>query len=111
MKLKFIYTDLVLFYKIVNELVPIYLPTYITICTPDQVRNTRVNAAIHDLSDSSSYRCSVTPNCDAFKTSYFYRSMTKWNSLPPSIRQAERISIFKSSLVDFLWSADNDWPD
>ena len=110
-KLKFIYTDLVLFYKIVNELVPIILPPYLSICTPDQVRNTRQNAAIHDLSDSSSYQCSVTPDCDAFRTSYFYRSMTKWNSLPPSIRQAERISVFKSSLVDFMWSADNDWPD
>ena len=110
-KLKFIYTNIVLFYKIVNGLVPINLPSYLSICMPDHVRNTRQNAAIHDLSDSSTYQCSITPDCEAFRNSFFYRTMNRWNSLPPNIRQAERISSLKSLLLDYFWSSDNDWPD
>ncbi len=110
-KLKFILNDLVMFYKIVNELVPISLPSYIAACVPDDVRYTRRNATIQDLSDSSTYKCSITPNCDAFRYSFFYRTVHRWNSLPVSIRQATSLAAMKSSLTMFLWSADTDWPD
>ena len=111
MKLKFIFNDLVMFYKIVNELIPITLPSYINVCRPEDVRYTRRNAAIQDLSDSSTYTSSVTPNCDIFRNSFFYRTLQKWNKLPISIRQASSLSLMKSALTTFLWSADNDWPD
>ncbi len=111
MKLKFIFNDLVMFYKIVNELIPISLPSYINVCRPEDVRYTRRNAAIQDLSDSSTYTSSVNPNCDTFRNSFFYRSLQKWNKLPISIRQASSLSLMKSSLTTFLWSADDDWPD
>ena len=110
-KLKFIYTDLILFYKIVNKTVSITLPSYISVCGPEDVRYTRRNAPIHDLSDFSTYNCNITPSCDVFKNSYFYRSVHRWNKLPVSIRQVGRISSFKSMLTKFLWSADIDWPD
>ena len=34
-KMKFIYNDLVMFYKIVNRLTPVELPDYITVCEPE----------------------------------------------------------------------------
>ena len=111
MKLKFIFNDLVMFYKIVNELVPISLPSYITVCVPDDVRYTRRNAAIHNLSDSSTFQCSVTPNCDAFRYSFFYRTVRRWNILPVSIRDSTSLTSMKTSLTTFLWSGDTDWPD
>ena len=33
--MKFIYNDLVLFYKIVNQLIPVELPDYITVYEPE----------------------------------------------------------------------------
>ena len=111
MKLKFIYSDLMLFYKIVNNLIPIGLPDYITVCEPDQTRYTRRNAPIHDRSDTSTYRCSVTPNSDNFRNSFFYRTMSRWNNLPVGVRGARFVSAFKTSLIEYLWSSDTDWPD
>ena len=111
MKFKFIYNDIVLFYKIVNRLVPISLPLYISACIPDDVRYTRQTAPIYDRSDFSTFQCSVTPNYDAFKYSFFYRTMQRWNSLPVCVIQAASLTTLKSSLTNFLWSSDTDWPD
>ena len=104
--LKFIYNDLILFYKIVNGVVPISLPSYITVCEPEGTRYTRHNAQIIDRSDVSTYNCGVVPRIDAFRNSYFYRTMRKWNSLPVGIRQSEGISAYTSSLMEYLWAAD-----
>ena len=109
--LKFIYNDLILFYKIVNGVVPISLPNYITVCEPEGTQYTRRNAQIIDRSDVSTYNCSIVPRIDAFRNSYFYRTMRKWNSLPVGIRQSEGISAYKSSLIEYLWAADTVWPD
>ena len=110
-RFKFIYNDLMLFYKIMNALTPIALPEYITVAEAGKVRYTRRTAAIVDHTDTSTLCCSVGPNCDSFKNSYFYRTMLLWNSLPVSVRQSDGISHFKSTLVAILWSADISWPD
>lgn len=111
MKLKFIFNDIVMFYKIVNGLVPITLPSCISACTPSDVRYTRRNAAIHELADSSTFQCSVTPNCEQFRHSFFYRTMRKWNSLPIAIRQTMCLSALKVALTKYMWSPDTEWPD
>ena len=36
--------------------------------------------------------------------SYFYRTHILWNQLPYEIRSIKRPSIFKSRLIDHLWS-------
>ena len=111
MKLKFIYNDLVLFYKIVNELVPIEFPDHISVCNAEGSRFTRQNAAIHNLSDISSYCCNITPSSDALKHSFFFRTAINWNGLPVNVRQSDHLAMFKSSLTSYLWSPDVDWPD
>ena len=110
-RFKFLYNDLLLFYKIVNKLVPISLPEYITVAEAEQVRYTRRTAAIVDHVDTSTFKSSIVPACESFRNSFFYRTMIVWNNLPVSVRQSDRISGFKTSLVKFLWSADTKWPD
>ena len=66
MKEKFIYNDLVLFYKIVNSMIPVSLPGYITQCCSEGIRYTRHNAPIIDRSDVSTYTSSVVPESDIF---------------------------------------------
>ena len=101
-----------LFYKIVNKFVPVSLPGYITVCQPEGSRYTRRNAQIHDMTDISTYKSSIVPCSNAFRDSFFYRSMIRWNDLPVIVRQSECISGFKSSLTKHLWTAaDDDWPD
>ncbi len=111
LKLKFIYNDLVLFYKIVNKMVPIEFPEEISVCNSEGLRLTRQTAAVHDLSDVTTYRFSSTPSSDAYKHSFFYRTVLRWNSVPVDIRQSGVLSLFKSSLTRYLWSPDVDWPD
>ena len=110
-KLKFIYNDLVMFYKIVNGIVPISLPDYISIIQPEDTRYTRSSALIHDLTDTSSYQCNVPINNDIFKNSFFCRAIRVWNSLPETVRQTERISLYKPMLLRYIWSPDTVWPD
>ena len=111
MKLKFIYNDLILFYKIIHKMVPIEFPDHITVCKPEGKRLTRQSAAIHDHSDVTTYRSSSTPSSDALKHSYFFRTMLRWNSMPVDIRQSDGLPLFKSKLMSYLWSPDVDWPD
>ena len=88
-KMKFIDNDLVMFYKIVNQLIPVELPDYITVCETENSRFTRHTASVHNSGDNSKFSCSVKLNCDAFKQSFFCRSLNRWNNLPLETRQAK----------------------
>ena len=100
-----------LFYKIVNDLVAISLPEYITVARPETLRYTRETAAIIGEQDTTIYSCTIAPNCNSFKHSFFYRSSSLWNKLPNSIRIIDKVSVFKHELTKFLWTADTKWPD
>ena len=110
-KFKFFLNDLALFYKILNSLVSIKLPGHFVILQGDQVRCTRTTSAIISQNDTTLMKCNIRPNCESFKNCFYYRTMVMWNRLPCNIRQTARISLFKSKLTKFLWTADNDWPD
>ena len=110
-RLKFIHNSIMLFYKIVNDLVAISLPEYITAARPETLRYTRETAAIIGEQDTTTYSCNVAHNCNSFKHSFFYKSSSLWNKLPNSIRIIDKVSVFKQELTKFLWSADTKWPD
>ena len=114
-KLKFYHNSLMLFFKIINGLTRISLPSYITVSEAENFHHrTRGSADIIDGSDTSTYRCNIVENCDSFRNSYFVRTMKLWNALPVGIRQIGRISIFKNKLTLFLWStaaSATSWPD
>ena len=111
MKFKFMYNDLNLFYKIVNKLVPIDFPSYISVVVPEGTRYTRSSAAVHEKTDFTLYSCKMIPSNDAFRHSYFYRTVLNWNKLPIFVRQSEGLTTFKRTLKSFLWSVDSEWPD
>ena len=110
-RFKFMHNSITLFYKIVNHLVPISLPEYISLLQPEATRYTRSTASVIDGSDTSTYVCSVVPNCSSFRNGFFHRTMLLWNALPAHVRQTDKISIFKTQLTKFFWSADISWPD
>ncbi len=110
-KLKFIYNDLMMYFKIVNDLVPVKLPEFITIIQPEESRYTRNTAPIHNRTDKTRYQCNVPINNDIFRNSYFCRVIRYWNSLPENIRQTERVSVYKQLLLKHIWSSDTIWPD
>ena len=110
-KYKFAVTDLILFFKIMNCLVPIALPEQFTVVQSNNVRLTRQTAAIKEDNDITTVNCSIKPSCDSFRNCFFYRTMTLWNSIPYIIRQQPSITKFKSQVTQFLLSADLDWPD
>ena len=111
MKLKFYHNSLTLFYKIINGLTKISLPDYITVSEAVNLRYTRNSSSVIEGVDTTTYCCSVVPNCDSFRYSFFVRTVKLWNALPVGIRQCSCVSVFKVYLTTFLWSCDTNWPD
>ena len=70
-RLKFIHNSLMIFYKIVNKLICISLPNYLTVAEANTTRYTRSTASVVEGQDTSTYCCSVVPNCDSFRNSFF----------------------------------------
>ena len=92
MKSKFIFSDLVLFYKIVRDMVRIDLPGYVSKVEPHHVRRvTRSTSAIAEGVDNSTNKCNAKPTVNAFRDSYFYRTVEQWNKLPVDIRSIENV--------------------
>ena len=108
-KMRFWLNDLKLLYKIMNGLVPIALPDYITFAGATQSRLTSRTAAVIGGCDTTTLYYCIRPNCDTFRDRFFYRTLIAWNNLPVDIRQVEGVSSFKGKLIDHLWSASNDW--
>ena len=93
MRMKFMHNAITLFYKICNDLITISLPDYIVKARPEAMRFTRSNANTIHLLDTTAYYCSIFPNCNAFKYSFFYRTMILWNALPADLTQLDKISL------------------
>ena len=104
MREKFIFSDLVLFYKIINDEVPIKLPKYVSRIEPQNIKRvTRSNKAMADGIDKSKYRCNIIPKVKSFQDSYFYRTVHNWNDLPLVLRELTDIESFKKLLKEHLW--------
>ena len=96
MKHHFLKYDLLLFFKIIHELVPITMPHEITKFNP------RTRSNINNL-----YKCQLHENITNAKrfisNSFFVRTMTQWNRLPDDIRVIENFTSFESAVNDHLW--------
>lgn len=110
LRFKFLLTDMILFYKIVNSLVPIELPDDFSLIDPKKVRYTRSTQNILSQDDKSTYKCNIRPSIKVYENSYFYRSVKNWNKLPYCIRQLPSLSNFKARLTEFLWTVELNWP-
>ena len=99
--------DLVLFHKIVYEVIPIKFPNYLSFFSgSSRLRSCRLDSLclVSNLqldSHSDTY----------LKKSFFYRTHLKWNALPLELRQITLTSTFKQEESKFLWKyvlEDND---
>ena len=95
--------DLCFFHKIVNDLIPIKLPDYVTKYRGNsRLRNKNLEV------DADCYICNLgeggkfNSTSPIFK-SFYYRTTFLWNKLPPDIRIISSIHIFKSRVKQFLW--------
>ena len=96
---KFDLNDLVFFYKIVNELIPVSLPDYLSFYQG----SSRLRRCHFDsLSVVSSIIPRSTQN-NALSRSFFYRTHLLWNQIPLEIRQITSLSLFKSEVTKHLW--------
>ena len=95
---KFIFTDMVLFYKILNGLVPISLPQYITLRsnTRSSVNNGGTLGIDSDIVHN--------PIRNVLGRSFFPRSISIWNHLSPAIKESENVNLFKSGIKSYLWN-------
>ncbi len=99
MALKFDLNDLVLFHKIIHELIPVDLPGYLSFFNGQtRLRNTHL--------DRLSFITSLVPKGSStalINKSFFYRVHSLWNSLPFVIREIESTSVFKNKLIIHMW--------
>ena len=95
---RFDFLDIIFFYKIIKGLIPVELPPYIMLYSG----NSRLRSS---HMDHLCYVSSITPRStnNALGKSFFYRTITKWNHIPLSIRDLNDIGEFKSSLIKYMW--------
>ena len=107
--LKFDLNDLVLFHKIIHDIVPISLPPYLKLFEgQSRLRSTHL--------DELSYVSDLIPRGNStvhLDKSFFYRTHSLWNALPYELREMEGVSVFKSNLVRHMWDSlvPKDWTD
>ena len=95
---RFDFLDLIFFFKIVKQHIPVILPSYLQ---PHQGHSTLRNSHM----DSLCFVSSISPrtSSNAFAKNFFFRTHTKWNHIPLDIREIESITDFKSKLSTHMW--------
>ncbi len=94
---KFILNDMIMLYKIINNLVPVSLPSYIIVRA-----NTRSSNSVSTLGIDPALVCQPIKNI--FGRSFFPRSISTWNHLPRETKESESIGTFKTNINTYLWS-------
>ena len=104
---RFELTELIIFHKILYELYPVKLPSYLSFYNGNsRLRSSHfdrltVISSIHPK--SSSYTVTNMSSRSALGNTFFYRTHLKWNNLPFDIRNTSDPSKFKDALIKQLW--------
>ena len=102
---KFDLNDLLFFHKVVNNLVPVSLPSYLTFYEGgSRLRRSHLDrlSIVSSLIPMSS-QFSDRSNSPLSK-SFFYRTHLLWNNLPFNLREISSPTLFKSEVTKFLWT-------
>ena len=99
-KEKFLYTDLSLFHKIINNNVCISVPKYLRFVNPDEINNRLRRNHL----DPICFKHDLGPCKQVFDNSFFPRSSMAWNRLPIEIKIIEKYELFQLKLQDHLWT-------
>ena len=102
-KYKFMYTDIVLFHKIVHNLIPISLPKYIV--TKSTTRASKSDPLSFKISNDIKHQKRI------FQSSFFARCITPWNRLPFELKNLSSTVIFSRGLKQHIWDYVLDLPD
>ena len=116
MKVRFLTADLMLFYDIYNDLSCVKLPEYLKPFSQEERRRLRpiikppeIFAGKETLSlqkmresknDCYSLKSEIEAKSSAFKSSFFFRTVQEWNSLPSEIKEAPNKTAFRESLLE-----------
>ena len=94
---RFDLNDLILFHKIIYNLIPVNLPNYLSFFNGfSRLRSCHL--------DSLSIVSNLQPRSDTcLKKSFFYRTHCLWNSLSYDIRSITNSSTFKNEVIKHLW--------
>ena len=122
MEYKFVYTDLVQFFKVYHEMSVVKLPSYLQPMTNAESGRLRTNiqppvqysqsgefgnpnlaVMRENRYDSTSLKCVSENPTAAMKKSFFFRTHLLWNSLSPSLRNIDNVVEFKTRLKSHLW--------
>ena len=104
MSIRFDLNDILFLHKVIHKLKPVNLPPYLTFFEgQSRLRSSHLDSlslvsSIHPRSNFSSTRSS-----NPLANTFFYRTHSKWNSLPLSLREIECPLRFKTGLKEHLW--------
>ena len=88
LQLHFELNDLVFFYKIIYDLIPVSLPAYISPYNGEsRLRNTRMDEMSYVVNDNTVIPLDTAHSNSKFFKSFFTEQFTFWNSLPLNIRK------------------------
>ncbi len=91
--------DLILFHKVIYELIPLKLPEYLGFFSgQSRLRSSHLDSLsiVHHLQTDNL-------NVTYLNKSFFFRTHLIWNNLPLEIRQITVPSVFKKEVIKHLW--------
>jgi ribonuclease P/MRP protein subunit RPP40 len=104
MSQRIVLTDLVLLHKIINCLVPLSLPPYLTFFSgKSRMRFCKLDKLSVVSTVIPTTKASKATSSNTFASSFFYRSHLLWNELPLDIRAVTCPVKFKADLKSYLW--------
>ena len=106
---RFDFNDLTLFFKVVNKLIPLNLPSYLKFFDGhSRLRSCHLDTLclVSDIKPKVSSVFSSSQG-SALNKSFFYRTHLLWNKLPFDLRSIKGFSSFRNKLLTFLWGSIN----
>ena len=104
---RFDYNDIILFFKIVNNMLPIQLPNYLKFYEGNsRLRSCHLDhlSVVSSISPKTNVIADTNKNCALYK-SFFYRVHLLWNQLPLDIRSIVVLSKFRAVIMKYLWKS------
>ena len=101
MRYKFTLNELVLFHKIIHELIPVRLPSYLSLFNGITCLRSSHFDDLSIVCNLNSRRFSDL----SLKKSFFFRTHTEWNALPKNIREVSCTLTFKKDVTKHFWAS------
>ena len=89
-------------YKVVNNSIPVELPSYLTFHNGSRLRNSHMdNLCLVSSVLPSNYTSSVYSNL--FNKNFFLRTYCLWNNVPYDIRGISSYDVFETQIKSHIW--------